>query len=162
MSSKRKQQRMIHTAHQTCLPDRGQRSRRGFTLVELMVVIVIIGLLSGIVAVNVRSYLVSSKQNVARTQMSKLCQALETFYTAYDRYPTNQEGLQVLGESSEKFVEGILPRIPKDPWGHPYEYVSPGKSDPYDVTSYGADHREGGTGADLDLKSSDLNESDDG
>ncbi len=133
-----------------------RQRRRAFTLVELMVVIVILGLLSGVVTMSVRSYLISSKQNVAKMEISKVCQALESFYIAYDRYPTNQEGLAVLSEPSEKHAEGILSFIPADPWGNPYEYVSPGKTKPYDVTCYGADHREGGTGADKDISSNEI------
>ncbi len=130
--------------------------RNAFTLVELMVVIVIIGLLSGIATLSVRSYLIRSKQNVAKTEIAKLGQALETFYTTYDRYPNNQEGLAILARPSQEFAEGILTFLPDDPWGNPYEYVSPGKTKPYDVTCYGADHQEGGAGADQDITSNDL------
>lgn len=132
------------------------RSRRGFTLVELMVVIVIIGLLSGVVTISVRSYLIRSKQNVAKMEISKISQALETFYTTYDRYPTNQEGIASLIAESDEFPSGILTFLPTDPWGHDYEYVSPGKTRPYDIVCYGADHREGGASADKDLRSEDL------
>ncbi|EMI25184.1 general secretion pathway protein G [Rhodopirellula europaea SH398] len=126
---------------------------------ELMVVIVILGLLSGVVTISVRSYLIRSKQNVAKMEISKISQALETFYTTYDRYPTNQEGLDVLASPSDEFAEGILTFVPSDPWGNPYEYVSPGRSTPYDVSCYGADHREGGTAADRDITSGDLSRS---
>jgi len=132
------------------------RRNHGFTLVELMVVIVIIGLLSGVVTMSVRSYLIRSKQNVAKLEISKICQALETFYTTYDRYPTNQEGLAVLVQPSDEFAEGILTFLPTDPWGHDYEYVSPGKSNPYDVVCYGADHREGGASENRDLMSAEI------
>ncbi|WP_436717727.1 type II secretion system major pseudopilin GspG [Roseiconus lacunae] len=128
----------------------------GFTLVELMVVIVIIGLLSGVVTVSVRSYLVRSKQNVARLEISKIMQGLEAFYTTYDRYPTNREGLQILAQPSDEFVDGILPFLPVDPWGSPYEYVSPGRNFAYEITCFGADRREGGAGADKDIKSSEI------
>jgi len=134
-----------------------KKPRTAFTLIELMVVIVILGLLSGVVTMSVRSYLVSSKQGIARLQISEICQALDTFYTRYDRYPNNQEGLLVLRQQSDDFVDGILAKIPKDPWSHAYEYVSPGKNGPYEVICYGADHREGGTGADKDLTSDELN-----
>ncbi|MCG8651298.1 MAG: type II secretion system major pseudopilin GspG [Pirellulales bacterium] len=132
---------------------RHQPPRHAFSLVELMVVIVILGLISGVVTMSVRSYLISSKQNIAKLEISKICQAVETFYTTYDRYPTSQEGLAVLSQPSEEFAEGILTFVPLDPWDNPYEYVSPGKTKPYDVICYGADHQEGGTGADRDLSS---------
>jgi general secretion pathway protein G len=121
-----------------------------------MVVIVIIGMLSGVVTVSVRSYLISSKQNVARLEISKLSQAIETFFVTYDRYPTSQEGLDVLAARSEAYPEGLLNFIPLDPWGNPYEYISPGRSRPFDVISYGADHGEGGSGADTDIRSDEL------
>lgn len=128
-------------------------TRSGFTLVELMVVIVIIGMLSGVVTISVRSYLIRSKQNVAKLEISKLSQALETYYSTYDHYPTSQEGLRVLAEPSDEFPDGLLQFIPSDPWGNAYEYISPGRSTPYAITSYGADHREGGSGADTDITS---------
>lgn len=129
------------------------RFRQAFSLVELMVVIVIIGLLSGVVTISVRSYLTRSKQNIAKLEISKICGALETYYTTYDRYPTSQEGLAALAQPSTEFPEGLLTFIPSDPWGNPYEYLSPGRSTPYEVLCYGADHREGGSGADSDLTS---------
>lgn len=128
----------------------------GFSLVELMVVIVIIGLLAGTVTVGVRSYLIRSKQNIARTEISKICQALESFYLEYDRYPTNDEGLDVLVEPSERFPEPLLDRLPNDPWKNPYAYLETGAAPPYEVACYGADGREGGEGADADISSKNL------
>lgn len=130
--------------------------RRGFTLVELMVVIVIIGLLAGVVTFSVRGYLITSKQNIAKMEISKVVQALETFYTINDRYPSNEEGLNVLAQASEKFPDGILTKVPRDPWGSPYQYNHPGRSVPYEVISYGADHREGGESGDRDISSAEL------
>lgn len=135
-----------------------QATRGGFTLVELMVVVLIIGMLAGAVTLGVRSYMISGKQNVARMEISKICTALETYYAAYDRYPRNDEGLQVLTEPSDKFADGLLSKLPKDPWGHEYEYNQPGSSGPFEVICYGADHREGGEGADKDLSSEDLSD----
>lgn len=130
--------------------------RFGFTLVELMVVIVIIGLLAGVVTVSVRSYLIRSRQNVAKLEIAKICQALDTFYSQYDQYPTNEKGITALTEKSKAFPDGLLNKMPVDPWGHPYEYQTPGRNGIYEVRSYGADHREGGTGADTDISSDDL------
>lgn len=133
-----------------------RKQRRAFTLVELMVVIVIIGLLSSVVTVSVRSYLISSRQNVAKLEISKILQAIETFYITYDRYPTSQEGLAILASKTAEFPDGLLDFVPNDPWGGDYEYVSPGRQRAYDVISYGADHREGGSGADTDIRSDEL------
>lgn len=130
--------------------------RCGFSLVELMAVIVIIGLLSGIVTISVRTFLIKSKQNIAKLEISKLSTALESFYVAYDRYPTNQEGLEILTEESDEFPDALFSVIPTDPWNYPYEYISPGRNTPYEIICYGADHREGGSGGDKDLISSEL------
>lgn len=140
-------------------PPRTER-RRGFTLVELMVVIVLIGLLAGAVTLGTRSYLISGKQGVAKLEISRICQALDTFYTAHDRFPTNEEGIEILAEPSDKFSVPLLSGVPKDPWGNPYEYVHPGRETAYEVISFGADGREGGTGADLDIRSTDLDPED--
>jgi general secretion pathway protein G len=121
-----------------------------------MVVIVIIGLLAGAVTMGVRSYLVAGKQSVAKMEIAKICQALDTFYTAYDRYPANDEGIEVLAKASDKFVDGLLNEVPRDPWGNAYQYNHPGRSGPYEVISYGADGREGGEGAESDISSSQL------
>jgi len=137
---------------------RRTRVGRGFTLVELMVVIVLIGLLAGAVALGTRSYLIAGKQAVARLEISRICQALDTFYASADRYPTNDEGIEVLAQPSEKFAAPLLSTFPKDPWGHPYEYVYPGRDTPYEVLSFGADGRAGGTGADRDLSSTQLDD----
>ena len=137
--------------------NRSMRQRRSaFSLVELMVVIVIIGLLSGGVTISVRTYLIRGKQTVARLEIAKVAQAIDTFYGHFDRYPTNEEGIAVLAEKSTAFPDGLLNKIPTDPWGQAYEYNYPGRSGPYDLVSYGADHEEGGSGADADLTNTDV------
>lgn len=132
----------------------------GFTLVELMVVIVIIGLLAGAVTMSVRSYLVAGKQSIAKMEISNICQALETYYAANDRYPPNDQGLAALVERSDQFVDGLLNKMPRDPWGNPFQYNQPGRTGPYEVICYGADGREGGDGANRDFSSVDLDDQD--
>jgi general secretion pathway protein G len=129
--------------------------RRAFTLLELMVVLVIMGLMAGTVVFKTRSYLLVSKQNAAKVEIAKICQALETFYAVYDRYPTNEEGLQILATKSDKFPDGLLNKLPRDPWGNLYQYNNPGKHGAYDVICYGADGREGGEGGDKDITNED-------
>jgi general secretion pathway protein G len=131
-------------------------ARTGFSLPELMVVIVIIGLLAGVATISVRSYLVRGKQNIAKMEIAKICEALDAFYAHYDRYPTAEEGIAALAAKTTAFPDGLLSKVPKDPWGYPYEYVVPGGSGPYEVVCYGGDHRQGGTGGDADISSVDL------
>jgi len=131
------------------------KRRNGFTLVELMVVFVLLAMMGALVAVKTRTYIISSKQNAARVEISKICQALESFYAAYDRYPTNDEGLAILAKPNEKFADGLLDKLPKDPWKNPYQYNNPGSRGAYDVISYGADGKPGGDGANMDLTNHD-------
>ena len=139
----------------SCSERRGPR-RSAFSLVELMVVIVIIGLLAGTATVGVRSYLVRSKQSVAKSEIAKIVQALETYYAEYDRYPTSDEGLEALTTPSDEFTDGLLTQLPSDPWGNAYEYLNPGRDTAFEVISYGADGREGGDGAEKDFSSATL------
>lgn len=134
------------------------QSRRtpGFTLVELMVTLVILALLASVVTISVRSYLIRSKQSVARVEIGRIIQALEAFYATFDRYPTNDEGIEILVSKSEEFPEGLLGFLPTDPWGNNYDYRCPGDSDPFEIVSFGADRREGGSGADRDITSVEL------
>lgn len=132
------------------------RKRRAFTLVELMVVIVIIGMLAGAVTVGVRSYLTRGKQSVAKMEIAKIVQAIDTYYSVTNAYPSVNDGLASLTESSDEFDGGLLNKIPTDPWGNAYEYHQPGRNNDYEVISYGADGSEGGTGADKDISSEDL------
>jgi len=124
--------------------------------VEIMVVLVLIGLLSGAVALNVRHFMVKGKQSTARLEISNLCSAIETFYATMGRYPSNEEGLAVLSRKSEKFPDPLIKQVPVDPWGRPYVYNCPGRSEPYEVICFGADGKEGGEGADADIVSWDL------
>lgn len=130
----------------------------GFSLVEIMIVIVIIGLLASVVTVNVRGYLNRAKQSTAKQEISTIAHALETFNSKANRYPTNEEGLAILYKPSSFFSDALLQNDPKDPWGHPYQYNCPGAKEPFDVISYGADGREGGEGADADIRSDKLKE----
>jgi general secretion pathway protein G len=136
-----------------------RQCRTGFSLPELMVVIVIIGLLAGVATISVRTYLIRGKQNIAKMEIAKICEALDAFYAHYDRYPTAEEGIAALVAKTPAFPDGLLSKVPNDPWGYPYEYVVPGSSGPYEVICYGGDHRQGGTGGDTDISSVDLGQS---
>jgi len=132
------------------------RRMKAFSLLEIMIVIVIIGMLAGVVTVNVRGYLIKAKQNAARQEIAVIVGALETFYATYNRYPTNDEGLEILTKPSSKLPEALINGVPIDPWSEPYQYNSPGANGPYEVICFGADGSEGGEGADADITSDDL------
>jgi len=130
--------------------------RRAFTLVEIMIAVVIVGLLASVVTINVRSHLLKAKQNIARQTLSTTVNALETFYALNNRYPTNEEGLEVLCKPTEKEPEPLLAGFPIDPWGNRLQYNSTGKT--YELICYGADGKPGGTGGDADIRADDLQE----
>jgi general secretion pathway protein G len=131
---------------------RRRKNRRGLTLVELMVVIVILGVLATTVTVSVRDYLITGKQSAAKQELTQLSAALELFYVEHNRYPTNDEGLATLLERTDAHPDGLLHGGDlNDPWGHPYQYVYPGLHGTFDLVCYGADGAEGGTGANADL-----------
>lgn len=136
--------------------DKRVKRRAGFSLVELIVVMVILGMLAGLVAVRTRGYLVSSKQNAAKAEIANIVKAIETFYADQGRYPTTDEGLEILVEGTDSWPDGFLNKLPRDPWKNPYEYISPGSTQPYEVVSLGADGREGGEGENADFTSDDL------
>lgn len=117
-------------------------------------VLALMAVLAGIVTVNVRHHLIAGKQNAAKTEIGTICDALEAFYSQYGRYPTNEEGLAILAQRTDKLPEPLIKQAPIDPWGHPYQYNQPGRNgDPYEVVCFGADGREGGEGADADIYS---------
>ena len=118
----------------------------GFTLVELMVVIVIIGLLATVVIINVLPATDKAAITKARADVATLEQGVEMFRLNKLRYPSGSEGLQAIT------AEGYVKRLPKDPWGNDYRYAQPGRDGrQFDIYSYGADGREGGEGQDADI-----------
>ncbi len=124
--------------------------RKAFSLVEIMIVVVIIGLLAGLVSYTIPTFMGKAKVNAAKADISTLGGGVNAFFLDKGRYPSNQEGLQIV--VTEKF----LPKIPLDPWGHPYQYLSPGRNGGFDIICYGADGREGGTGLDADISNADI------
>lgn len=130
----------------------------GFTLIEIMVVMVILGLLVAIVAPNLMGRSDQARVTVAKTQMKQVSNALDLYKLDNNRYPTTDQGLRALVEKPSGAPEprnwnpdGYMPSVPRDPWDNPYDYSSPGLNGPYDLISYGADGREGGDGDAADL-----------
>jgi general secretion pathway protein G len=133
-----------------------QPRENGFSLVELIVVMVILGMLAGLVAVRTRGYLISAKQNAAKSEIAQIVKAIETFYADQSRYPSADEGIEILVQGTDTWSDGFLDKMPRDPWKNAYEYVSPGTTQPYEVICLGADGREGGEGENQDFSSDTL------
>jgi general secretion pathway protein G len=135
-----------------------RRGEEGFTLVEVLVVLAIIGLMMGLVGPRVLNYLSESKVKAAKIQIQSISGALDLFYLDAGRYPTSSEGLALLVRPGSGVATWNGPylkggNVPNDPWGKSYVYRSPGQHGPYDVLSYGADGQEGGTGTAADIVS---------
>lgn len=132
------------------------KKRAAFSLVELIVVMVILGMLAGLVAVRTRGYLVNSRKNAVKTEIKTILNALETFRIDQSRYPTEDEGIEILKQPTETWPEGFLSKVPRDPWKNPYLYFV--SDEGVEVISLGADGREGGEGEDADISSTMLEE----
>ena len=135
---------------------------RGFTLIELMVVIVILGILAGLIVPRIMGRPEQAKQVKAKIQIESLETALKLYKLDNGNYPDTQQGLQALIEKPEtgnippKWKEGGYlekGKLPKDPWGNDFIYLSPGLHGEYDLTSYGADGVPGGEGKNEDINS---------
>jgi general secretion pathway protein G len=128
----------------------------GFTLVEMLVVITIIGLIMGLIGPRVLNYLSESKVKTARIQLQSFASALDLFYLDAGRYPSTAEGLAALVHQTPGVAAWNGPylkggSVPNDPWNHAYVYRAPGEHGPYDIMSYGSDGQEGGSGVAADL-----------
>ncbi|GHE20921.1 type II secretion system major pseudopilin GspG [Halomonas urumqiensis] len=136
---------------------RSKRRGQGFTLVELLVVLVILGLLASLVGPRVMQYVGSSRTETARLQIADLATALDLYRLDMGRYPNEQEGLSALVErppGEERWNGPYLTKraVPLDPWGNHYQYrVLDDGGDPYDLASLGADGAPGGSGENLDI-----------
>ena len=140
-----------------------QRLARGFTLIEIMVVVVIMGILAALVVPKLISRTGDSKVAAARVDIATVMQALKLYKLDNQRYPTTEQGLQALvskptsGPAANGWKSGgYVEKLPKDAWGNPYQYLSPGIKGEVDVFSLGADGQPGGAGDDADIGSWDI------
>jgi len=124
--------------------------QRGFSLLEIMVVLVIIGTLVAIVAPRFIERADEAKVEATRAQIENISQALKLYRLHNNRYPSSSEGLDVLVQP-DKSGKRYMDRVPVDAWGNPFVYLSPGVHGEFDVMSYGADGKTGGTGFDADI-----------
>jgi len=137
-----------------------RRLQRGFTLIEVMVVIAIIGILAALIVPKIMSRPDQARRVAAVQDIGTMMQALNLYKLDNGRYPNSDQGLHALIEkpTADPIPDnwkdgGYLERLPNDPWGNPYQYLNPGVHGAIDVFSYGADAKEGGEGNDADIGS---------
>ncbi len=136
------------------------KSARGFTLIELMIAVVIIGILAAIIAPNVIGRLNDAKVSAAKQDVATLVQTLTMYKLDNSRFPSGEQGLKALVEKpviaplpNNWRTGGYIPRLPNDPWGNPYQFANPGLHGDIDVYSFGADGKAGGESEGADIGS---------
>lgn len=155
---------MHSTVQKTGLNTPANRKQSGFTLIEIMVVVVIIGLLVGLIGPKVLGRAGEARTTAAKSDISNLARSLDIYKLDNYSYPSTDQGLEALvsqpsgqPEARNWNPDGYLAKVPKDPWGQEYMYMSPGISgNKYDIYTLGADGREGGEGEAADINSWEL------
>ena len=142
---------------------RRNTSDEGFTLIEMLIVIIILGVLAAVVVPRLMSRPDEARVVAAKQEISTILQAMKLYRLDNSRYPSTEQGLQALVTKPTTTPipgnwkqGGYLERLPRDPWGNPYQYLNPGLKGEIDVFSYAADGKPGGTGVDAEIGSWDL------
>lgn len=151
---------MVHMLFQNKKLSYSRRRSRGFTLIELLIVMVILGLLASLVGPRLFGQLDSSKIKAARTQIEMVGAALDTYRLDMSQYPSTEQGIRALSDKPADAAEALKwrgpylkKRVDKDPWGNSYVYKAPGEKADYELSSLGADGKEGGSGDNTDIHS---------
>jgi general secretion pathway protein G len=136
--------------------------RQGFTLIEIMVVVVILGILAALIAPNVIGRIDEARVTAARNDIRTIESAMQLYRMDNFRYPSTNEGIDALVNKPDdpdiKWPEGgYIPRLPRDPWNRPYLYLQPGNNGEYDLYTFGRDGEQGGEGPDSDIGNWSLN-----
>jgi general secretion pathway protein G len=147
------------TINENIADTRAARSRpgrqAGFTLIEIMVVVVILGILAALVAPNVIGRIGDAQANAAKADIRAIESAMKLYRMDNFKYPTTDQGVEALvtrpAEAKNWPSGGYLDKVPKDPWGEPYRYLSPGQNGEIDIFTLGADNQPGGEGVDADI-----------
>lgn len=138
------------------------RRNTGFTLIEVMIVVVILGILAAIVVPKIMDRPAQAQITAAKSDIRTLESALNLYRLDNHTYPTSDQGLEALVQkpsNAKAWKEGgYIGRLPKDPWGKEYQYLNPGANGPIDIFTYGADGQQGGEGANADIGNWNLNE----
>jgi general secretion pathway protein G len=149
-----------HPSKERCPTRSAARASRGFTLVEVMVVVAILGILAALIVPKIIGRSDDARIVAARQDVATLVAALKLYRLDNQRYPTTDQGLKALTEKptiepvpNNWKTGGYLDKLPRDPWGNPYQYLQPGVHGELDVFSFGADGQPGGTGNDADIGS---------
>ena len=143
------------TANKQGARPRRSRTQQGFTLIEIMVVVIILGILAAIVAPNVIGRVGDAQVTAAKSDIRGIENALKLYRLDNFNYPSSEQGLQALvskpADPNIRNWKQYLERLPKDPWGNPYLYLNPGNNGEIDIYTLGRDGRPGGEGEDGDL-----------